>query len=44
LMIRGVTVEHILSRANHRTHVLTSWARINGNDIIYPSPDVFDKE
>ena len=44
LMIRGVTVEHILSRANRRTHALTSWARINGNDIIYPSPDVFDKE
>ena len=40
LMIRGVTVEHILSHANRRTHILTSWARITGNDIIYPSPDV----
>jgi uncharacterized protein (DUF488 family) len=44
LMIRGVTVEHILSRANRRTHVLTSWARITGDDIIYPPPDVFNKE
>lgn len=44
LMIRGVTVEHIFSRANLRAHLLTPWARINGIEITYPSPDVFDKE
>jgi uncharacterized protein (DUF488 family) len=27
LMIRGITVEHILSHTNQRTHLLTPWAR-----------------
>jgi uncharacterized protein (DUF488 family) len=40
LIIRGVRVEHILSHTNRRTHVLTPWARITDNDIIYPSSDV----
>jgi uncharacterized protein (DUF488 family) len=35
LMIRGVKLEHILSHDNRRTHVLTSWARVTGNDITY---------
>jgi uncharacterized protein (DUF488 family) len=43
LIIRGVTVEHILNHANRRTHTLTSWARITGNDITYPSPEASSK-
>ncbi len=43
LVIRGITVEHILSHNSRRTHVLTPWARIANNDITYPSPDVLDK-
>jgi uncharacterized protein (DUF488 family) len=34
LLIRGITVEHILGRANRRTHALTPWARITDNHII----------
>jgi uncharacterized protein (DUF488 family) len=42
LVVRGITVEHILSRTGCRTHVLTPWARVSGNDITYPSPDVLN--
>lgn len=40
LVMRRITVEHILSRASCRTHVLTPLAQIQGNVITYPSPDI----
>lgn len=40
LVMRGITVEHILSRTSCRTHVLTPWAQIQGNVITYPTPDI----
>lgn len=36
LVIRGVTVEHILSAGRLETHRLTSWARVEGLRITYP--------
>ncbi len=44
LTIRGIRVEHILGHAQRRNHVLTSWAQVTGNDIIYLSQDVLNKE
>lgn len=41
LVIRGITVEHILSHTSRKSHVLTPWARISGNKITYPSQDIF---
>jgi uncharacterized protein (DUF488 family) len=38
LVIREIHVEHILSSARTRPHVLKSWARIDGMRITYP-PD-----
>jgi uncharacterized protein (DUF488 family) len=40
LVIRGITVEHILSRTSCRTHVLTPWAHISDSKISYPYPDI----
>jgi len=44
LVMRGITVEHILSRASCRAHVLTPWAQIQGNLITYPSPVILEKQ
>jgi uncharacterized protein (DUF488 family) len=37
LSIRGLTVEHILSKSATRAHVLTPWAQANGSVITYPA-------
>ncbi len=37
LIIRGIKVEHILSRSSSRNHVLTPWAQVTGTSIVYPS-------
>ncbi len=40
LVMRQITVKHILSRTSLKTHILTAWAQIKGNVIIYPSPAI----
>ena len=47
LSIRGIQVEHIISRTGRRPHVLTPWAQVKGNQILYPlhpSPDDESKQ
>ena len=39
LVVRGVTVEHILGVTHTRPHVLHSWARVQGDRITYPAPE-----
>lgn len=36
LMVRGVNVVHIMSLTQRREHVLTSWIKVEGTNIIYP--------
>jgi len=38
LLVRGVTVMHIMSRTSLKEHVLTPWARVQGMTITYPRP------
>jgi uncharacterized protein (DUF488 family) len=38
LLVREVTVMHIMSRASVKEHVLTPWARVQGMTITYPRP------
>ena len=40
LTIRGVPVMHIVSAAKAEPHQLTSFARVEGNRIIYPGPEL----
>ena len=44
LVIRGIVVEHILSRTSLRPHLLTSWAQVQGSLITYPAPDILRKQ
>ncbi len=37
LLVRGITVEHILSGRRSQPHRLTPWARIEGTQITYPA-------
>jgi uncharacterized protein (DUF488 family) len=36
LLVRGITVLHIMSRTSVKEHALTSWAAVRGTDITYP--------
>jgi uncharacterized protein (DUF488 family) len=36
LLVRGVTVEHILSASRRAPHHLTPWANVSGTTITYP--------
>jgi uncharacterized protein (DUF488 family) len=36
LLIRGLEVEHIISENSRYLHKLTAWAKVNGQEIIYP--------
>jgi uncharacterized protein (DUF488 family) len=36
LVVRGVAVEHIISRTSRRPHALRSFARVDGTRITYP--------
>lgn len=36
LTVRGIPVEHIMSKAHRQPHTLTPWARVNGACITYP--------
>jgi uncharacterized protein (DUF488 family) len=38
LLVREVTVMHIMSRTSVKEHVLTPWARVQGITIMYPRP------
>ena len=38
LLVREVTVMHIMSRTSVKEHVLTPWARVQGMTITYPRP------
>ena len=37
LVVHGVSSEHILSPTRRQPHVLTSWARVNGDQLTYPA-------
>ena len=37
LLVRGVHVEDIMSATSARPHEMTSFARFNGLDIVYPA-------
>jgi uncharacterized protein (DUF488 family) len=36
LLVRGVTVMHIMSRTSAKEHALTSWAEVHGTAVTYP--------
>ncbi len=36
LLVRGVTVEHIMSATHRQLHVLTEWAKVEGKAVTYP--------
>ena len=36
MLVRSVTVMHIMSRNSAREHVLTPWAKVAGTTITYP--------
>jgi len=36
LIVRNVTMEHIVSKENSIKHKLTEWAHVEGNNITYP--------
>jgi hypothetical protein len=44
LLVRGHAVAHIMSASEARPHSLTSFARVRGEQIIYPSIDLFWEE
>ena len=37
LLVRGITIEHILSTTSSRVHTLTPFAKIQGTRLTYPS-------
>ena len=37
LTVRGIAVEHIMSKTHRQPHVLTAWARVEGTRITYPA-------
>ncbi len=39
LLVRGVTVEDIMSETNAKSHKLTPWARVEGLCLTYPQAD-----
>lgn len=43
LLIRGISVEHIMSATSLKPHTLTPWAKVQGNVITYPVPDTFQE-
>lgn len=36
LLVRGISVEHIMSLNRHTVHSLTPFAKINGMSVTYP--------
>ncbi len=36
LLVRGIGVQHIMSATSAKSHVLTSWAQVDGIRITYP--------
>jgi uncharacterized protein (DUF488 family) len=44
LLVRGCAVAHIMSASEAQPHSLTSFARVRGERIIYPSVDLFWEE
>ena len=38
LMVRGISVGHILSQTRFQPHFLTPWARVHGTQLTYPPP------
>ncbi len=40
LLIRGITVKHIMSETKTIRHKITPWARVEGGRITYPAQDV----
>jgi len=36
LLVRGITVEHIINESTKRIHEVTPWAKVNGTQIKYP--------
>jgi len=44
LLVRGCAVEHIMTASEAKPHSLTSFAKVRGERIIYPSVDLFSEE
>ena len=40
LVVRGIPVEHILSKTRGDTHSLRDWAHVAGNTITYPPEEL----
>jgi uncharacterized protein (DUF488 family) len=40
LTARGIAVDHIMSAAKADPHTLTSFAKVNGVEVTYPSPEL----
>lgn len=36
LLVRGITVLHVMSRTSAREHILTPWAAVQGTTVTYP--------
>jgi len=43
LLLRNISVEHILSLCHSMAHSITPWALVNGIYISYPRPETTDK-
>lgn len=44
LMVRGIRVEDIIGTKGRKPHVLTTFARVEGTQISYPSPPVDESD
>ena len=38
-LVRGVSVEHIMSETSRKPHTLSSWAHVEGKCLTYPAPE-----
>lgn len=37
LLVRGITVEDIMSKTSLKPHIMTAWAQVRGKNITYPA-------
>jgi uncharacterized protein (DUF488 family) len=43
LVVRNISVEHIMSKIQSQTHSITPWALVNGINITYPQLEIMDE-
>jgi uncharacterized protein (DUF488 family) len=43
LIVRGWTVQNIMSRGSTRPHTLTEFAHVDGAEVTYPGGTLFEK-